>query len=112
MGCHRLIQQGAKLVHDAQDVIDELSPLYAEAVAAPRAVEAPAPAGRQGVLAVGTPDEIAVAGLLDRAEAIHLDELAETAPFGIARLQLALLGLQVQGEVEALPGRYYRRRDR
>jgi len=32
-----------------------------------------------------------VAGLLDRAEALHLDELAETAPFGIARLQLALL---------------------
>lgn len=112
VGCHRLIQQGAKLVHDAQDIIDELSPLYSGSVGdAPPAATAPAPA-IQSVLAIGTPDEITVAGLLDRAEAIHLDELAETAPFGIARLQLALLGLEVQGAVEALPGRYYRRLDR
>jgi DNA processing protein len=111
-GCNRLIQQGAKLVQDAQDVIDELSPLYAEAVDAPPPAANQSSPAHQSVLAIATPDEVAVAGLLDRAEALHLDELAETAPFGIARLQLALLGLQVQGAVEALPGRYYRRRDR
>lgn len=111
-GCNRLIQQGAKLVQEAQDVIDELSPLYAEAVDAPPPVATQGTPALQSVLNIATPDEVAVAGMLDRAEALHLDELAETAPFGIARLQLALLGLQVQGAVEALPGRYYRRRDR
>ena len=93
-------------------MIDELSPLYAEAVDAPPPVATQGTPALQSVLNIATPDEVAVAGMLDQAEALHLDELAETAPFGIARLQLALLGLQVQGAVEALPGRYYRRRDR
>jgi DNA processing protein len=117
VGCHRLIQEGARLAHDAQDVIAELPPLYAAALEdpPPRADSAPASTPSAAVpeaLRRGSPDELAVAGLLDRPEAVHLDELAESAPFGIARLQLALIGLQVQGVLEALPGRYYRRRDR
>jgi DNA processing protein len=113
VGCHRLIQQGAKLVQEAQDIIDELSPLYAKAVG-PKltAGQIGDPNAAQGVLDVGTDDEMALHQILDRAEAIHLDDLAERAPFGLARLQLALLGLQLQGAVEALPGHYYRRRDR
>ena len=34
-GCHSLIQQGAKLVRDAADVVDELSPMYKAALREP-----------------------------------------------------------------------------
>jgi len=110
-GCHRLIQSGAKLVHDAADVIDELPPMYAGALTT--APSLPGSPSREPILSArGSADEMALVRLLDRAEALHLDDLAEAAPFGLARLQLALLGLQVQQAVEALPGGYYRRRDR
>jgi predicted Rossmann fold nucleotide-binding protein DprA/Smf involved in DNA uptake len=44
---------------------------------------------------------------LDDPEPVHIDRLAEIAPFGIARLQAALLGLVLRGTVDQLPGGYY-----
>jgi DNA processing protein len=108
-GCHRLIQQGAKLVHSIGDVLEELSPMYAEAlrsrVAAPSGEPEPTPVSLD-------PDEAAVLALLDDPEPVQLDALADRAPFGIARLQTALFGLEVRGAVEQLPGRYYLARPR
>ena len=54
-----------------------------------------------------SPDESAVAKLLDDPEPVHIDRLAEIAPFGIARLQAALLGLVLRGAVDQLAGGYY-----
>ena len=53
------------------------------------------------------PDETAVLALLDDPEPVHLDVLADRAPFGIARLQAAIFGLELRGAVEQLPGQYY-----
>ena len=58
----------------------------------------------------GSPDEEAVLALLDPVEPLQIDRLADTAPFGIARLQVALFGLEVRGVIESLPGAFYRRR--
>jgi DNA processing protein len=101
-GCHRLIQQGAKLVQNVEDILDELSPMYRAAASPPPSPATP----RKPTL---LPDEDQVLALLDPVEAIHLDDLAERAPFGIARLQAALFGLELQAVAEALPGGYYRR---
>jgi predicted Rossmann fold nucleotide-binding protein DprA/Smf involved in DNA uptake len=49
---------------------------------------------------------------LDEIEPVQIDDLAERAPFGIARLQTALFGLEVRGAVEQSPGRYYLLRPR
>ncbi len=108
-GCHRLIQQGAKLVQKVEDIVEELSPMYATAVRAARPIEAEGGRMDPGEL---TADEAAVLALLDDPEPVHLDALAERAPFGIARLQAALFGLEVRSAVEQMPGRYYLARPR
>jgi DNA processing protein len=111
-GCHRLIQDGAKLVHRLEDILEELPVPYRDALrlVSPRASgRGPAP---DPPPVATDPDEMVVLGLLDEARAHHVDRLAEAAPFGLGRLQLALLGLEVRGAIDSLPGGHYRRRDR
>jgi len=103
-GCNRLIQQGAQLVQNIGDILDELSPLYLTAVGRDPAETASAAAPNLSGL---TTDESDVIGLLVGTEPVQLDRLAEMAPFGIARLQTALFGLEVRGAIEQSPGRYY-----
>jgi DNA processing protein len=104
VGCHRLIQQGAKLVQDAADILAELPPPYRGAVGPGRAEGDEEPAVNRADL---TPDENDVLGILTGTEPVQLDRLAELVPFGIARLQTALFGLEIRGAVEQSPGRYY-----
>ncbi len=103
-GCHRLIQQGAKLVHHTDDILEELSPMYRSAV--PETT--PGPERVEGGDEVEPePDEAVLLSLLDEVEPVHIDRLAERAPFGVARLQAALFGLLLRGAVEETTGRYY-----
>jgi DNA processing protein len=112
-GCHRLIQQGAKLVQTVEDVLSELSPMYRDALArkAPGAAPTrPAPPDRP--LPGLTPDETAVLALFDDPRPVHVDRLAENATFGVARLQTALFGLALRGCIDPLAGGYYVARPR
>jgi DNA processing protein len=108
-GANRLIQDGAKLVLEIEDVVAELPPLYRAAL----------PDG--GLASVRPPslpqveysqDEAMVISLLDEIEPMHVDQLAAAVPFNIARLQTALFGLQLHEAVDLEPGRYYLRRPR
>jgi DNA processing protein len=104
VGCNRLIQQGAKLVQNVSDIVEELSPIYRTAVGrGPREKARDRPSN----LADLTADETHVLGIVGRTEPVHLDRLADQAAFGIARLQTALFGLEIRGAVEQQPGRYY-----
>jgi DNA processing protein len=108
-GSNRLIQQGAKLVQNIEDILDELPPLF-------RAAAGPDPASEEGPAGADPPDlgddERTVACMLDAVEPLQLDDLADRAPFGIARLQAALFGLEIRGMVEQRPGKYYLLRPR
>ena len=75
--------------------------MYAGAVRAAPAAPLPEPAWDLSA------DEREVLSLLEDPEPVHLDALAESAPFGVARLQAALFGLEARGAVDPLPGRYY-----
>jgi len=102
VGCHRLIQQGAKLVHEIEDVVAELSPMYRGRVGArPRGSAKAAEA--EGL----NEDETALLAIVAENGPVHLDRLADEAPFGIARVQAALFGLEIRGAVEQTPGKYY-----
>ncbi len=99
-GCHRLIKQGAKLVECAQDILEELSALLQLQLAMPEDTghKAPTLSGELAELLEHIP-----------YDAISLDELAVLTRWPVSNLQGALLSLEVEGCVEALPGGLYKR---
>jgi DNA processing protein len=105
-GTNWLIQQGAKLVQNVEDVVEELSPLFRTSLQPPSSSSGDEVEELAGLL----PDEETVLQMLDPVEPQQLDELAERAPFGFARLQTALFGLELRGAIDSLPGRHYARK--
>ena len=91
-GTHRLIQYGAKLVHDAQDVVDELRGEFRLAQTPEREPEPPL----RDVLAV-----------LSRDDGMHVDAVAARAKRSAAQVAESLLQLELDGWIRALPGARY-----
>jgi len=96
-GTHRLIQYGAKLVHDVNDVLEELpGGLRMKETAEAQEPDSPL----REVLAAFT-----------REEAMHIDALATKLGTSIASVSDAVLQLELGGWLRVLPGsRYVRTR--
>jgi DNA processing protein len=96
-GPHRLIQYGAKLVHDAQDILEELpGNLHLPRPVEEEQLDAPL----RDVLAIFT-----------REEALHIDAVAAKLERPVASLSDPLLQLELGGWLRAMPGsRYVRAR--
>jgi DNA processing protein len=93
-GCHRLIQQGAKLVTSVDDVLDEIAPALKARVAAARAAAARVDLG---------PDEHALLGVLADG-ALHVDEIVVRTALDSSVALGILLALELRGLVEQRPG--------
>ena len=95
-GCHALIRQGAKLVENAQDVLDELhlQPL-------------------QHLLwqTADTPEEGEESSLLPQIgyDPVSLDALQARCSMSTADLQAQLLALELEGHIGRLPGGLFQR---
>ncbi|NIA21928.1 MAG: DNA-protecting protein DprA [Anaerolineaceae bacterium] len=101
-GTHKLIQDGAKLVHSLQDILDE----YPDLLLA-RAEET-----GQGSLPLGpllAPQEEAILGVLD-GDPLTADEIAGRAELSIAAVAANLTLLELKRLVQSLPGQRYARR--
>jgi DNA processing protein len=97
-GTHRLIQDGAKLIRDWADVVQELPEQWRRAVLAH---SAPSGAGNQP--ADQTP-EARVLALLDPDEPRHVDELISAGQGDASSVAAALVALELEGWARQLPG--------
>jgi DNA processing protein len=98
-GCHQLIKQGAKLVDDARDILDEISGLPLES----RLRE---PSAQQDVTA--EPEWLKLAGW----DPFTLDELAQRTGGSAGELSAALLDWELDGRIDRLPGARWQKRNR
>jgi len=95
-GTHRLIQYGAKLVHDANDILEEL----------PGGLRLP-----EATLPEPDPHLREILAAFSREEAMHIDALASKVGQSVASVSDAVLQLELGGWLKALPGaRYIRSR--
>jgi DNA processing protein len=122
-GCHQLIQQGAKLVETADDVLQELGlartrPAEGTAAARTRAPRPPDEASKdtskeasnapQGGAGPSADDSLMEALGHDP---VTLDALAARTGWPLDRLSARLLDLELAGRLQRLPGGLFQRHD-
>jgi DNA processing protein len=98
IGSNRLIQQGAKLVLDANDILDDLQILLPATKPALEAAVRPLPAM--------TEDERRVYEAIRETET-SIDDIAETAQLPDGTVSSTLLRLELKRMVKQLPGKYF-----
>ena len=105
-GAHTLIKSGAKLVENAQDVIDEIRPHLT--VAEPDEIQDATPVAERTHSLTDT--EAAVLKKLE-VYPIHIDDLQQRTTIPGSQLLSVLLNLELKGIVRQLPGKYFASRD-
>src|SRR5436190_1801313 len=97
MGSNRLIQQGAKLVMDAADILDDLQILLPETKPAPEAAARPLPPLSQ--------EERRVYDAIEATET-SIDDIAAKSELPSSIVSATLLQLELKRLVKQLPGKY------
>ena len=98
MGSNRLIQQGAKLVMSASDILEDLQILLPETKPSPEAAARPLPPLSEG--------ERRVYEAIDSSET-PIDQIASRCDLPSAIVSSTLLSLELKRLVKQLPGKYF-----
>lgn len=102
-GCLKLIRDGAKLVRDARDVLEEIGGLFPEIpVPAPKKRARRAPSGARSAAAM-TAEEALLMKHVD-AEGVGIDELVRLTGLGAAQVNATAMTLRIKGLVRFFPG--------
>lgn len=99
-GCHRLLRDGAKLVEEVGDILVEI------AASIQLDPAARAPAARPGAAAAPDPEYDKLLKTIG-FDGVGIDDLAARTGLTPAELSSMLLVLELEGQVEALPGGRY-----
>lgn len=112
-GTNQLIKDGARVVTSVEDVLEELGGVGSAAPVMRRrdadAEPHPAPAEQEPALDLFSAEEGRVLRALG-PDPRHADQVGADAEVGAGRVLGVLLGLELKGAVESLPGQMYRRR--
>lgn len=100
-GCNRLIQEGAKLIMDGSDVIDDLLTLFPTQPHAPKTE-----ASKPGVALEG--DEATIFNAIGTSET-HINEIIAHCGLGPSIVNTTLMKLEMKRVIKPLPGKYYTR---
>ncbi|MFZ4766407.1 MAG: DNA-processing protein DprA [Roseimicrobium sp.] len=98
-GCNRLIQEGAKLIMDGADVLDDLHSLFPTQPTAPKLEQA-----KPGVSLSG--DEETIYAALGTSET-HINDLVEKTGLAISQISSTLMRLEIKRVIKQLPGKCY-----
>ena len=98
IGSNRLIQQGAKLVMDANDILDDLQILVPEAKPAPGTAARPLPELNE--------QERRVYDAIEASET-PIDQIASECDLPSSTVSSILLALELKRLVKQLPGKYF-----
>ena len=105
-GCHRLIRQGAKLVEEANDVLEELAPLLKALLSQEMVPEKGSAAPAEGGLEGNPAHELLLACLHDAPSSI--DQLVVRSGLTAEAVSSMLLVLELQGKAVSSAGGYCR----
>jgi DNA processing protein len=97
-GAHRLIRQGAKLVENVDDILEEIAPQLARPEAASRP--------RRELAQSCSENTRKIFGLLQE-RILHIDDIIQASGQAPAQVLPILLELELQGLVRQLPGKRY-----
>ena len=110
-GCHKLLREGARLVTNVEDVIEELQDLMAGMQRQPGKMEKAGPqAAKKRPESILSPEERAVMAQVG-IEGLPVDDLVRGSGLDAGKVSALLVGLQIKRLVRLLPGGLVARRN-